>query len=47
MLFDCDWVFEGKGIKIDDDGFTLANLTNIKPHKEPISLLHKQNRCSM
>ena len=38
ILFDCDWVSEGKGIKKDDDGFTLARFTNIKRHNEPFIL---------
>ena len=35
VLFDCDWVSKGKRLKQDEDGFTLANFTNVKRHNEP------------
>nr|XP_027108997.1 uncharacterized protein LOC113728834 [Coffea arabica] len=34
-LFECDWISKGKRLKQDEDGFTLANFKNVKPHPEP------------
>nr|XP_027063083.1 uncharacterized protein LOC113689513 [Coffea arabica] len=34
-LFECDWISKGKKLKQDEDGFTLANFKNVKPHPEP------------
>ncbi|XP_073285447.1 uncharacterized protein [Primulina huaijiensis] len=38
VLFECDWVSKGKRLKLDDDGFMLANFTNVKRHNEPYIL---------
>lgn len=38
VLFDCDWVSKGKRLKKDDEGFTLANFSNVRPHNEPFIL---------
>lgn len=38
VLFECDWVSKGKRLKEDDDGFTLANFTNIRRQNEPFVL---------
>ena len=38
VLFECDWVSKGKRIKQDNDGFVLANFTNVKRHNEPFIL---------
>ncbi|XP_073130868.1 uncharacterized protein [Henckelia pumila] len=38
VLFECDWVSKGKRLKLDDDGFVLANFTNVKRHNEPYIL---------
>ncbi|XP_042472526.1 uncharacterized protein LOC122055220 [Zingiber officinale] len=38
ILFECDWVSKGKRLKLDEDGFMLANFTNVKRHNEPYIL---------
>ncbi|XP_042396490.1 uncharacterized protein LOC121986596 [Zingiber officinale] len=38
VLFECDWVSKGKRLKLDEDGFMLANFTNVKRHNEPYIL---------
>jgi hypothetical protein len=38
VLFECDWVSNGKRLKKDADGFLLANFSNVPPHKEPFIL---------
>jgi hypothetical protein len=38
LLFECDWVSNGKRLKQDADGFLLANFNNVPPHKEPFIL---------
>lgn len=38
VLFGCDWVSKGKRLKQDNDGFTLANFTNVRRHEEPFIL---------
>ena len=38
VLFDCHWVSKGSKLKQDEDGFTLANFTNVKRHNEPFIL---------
>lgn len=37
-MFDCHWVSQGKRIKEDEDGFTIVNFSNLKPHNEPFIL---------
>ncbi|XP_073036742.1 uncharacterized protein [Primulina eburnea] len=38
VLFECDWVSKGERLKLDEDGFMLANFTNVKRHNEPYIL---------
>ncbi|XP_075494387.1 uncharacterized protein LOC142531977 [Primulina tabacum] len=38
VLFECDWVSKGKRLKLDEDGFMLANFTNVKRQNEPYIL---------
>ncbi|KAG6529930.1 hypothetical protein ZIOFF_012147 [Zingiber officinale] len=38
VLFECDWVSKGKRLKLDEDGFMLANFTNVKRHNKPYIL---------
>ncbi|XP_027172109.1 uncharacterized protein LOC113771742 [Coffea eugenioides] len=38
LLFECDWVSKGKRLKQDEDGFMLANFSNVKRHNEPYIL---------
>ena len=38
VLFECDWVTKGRRLKLDSDGFTLANFENIKRQNERFAL---------
>lgn len=38
VLFECEWVSKGKRLKLDEDGFALANFTNVRRHNEPYIL---------
>lgn len=38
VLFECEWVSKGKRLKLDEDGFVLANFTNVRRHNEPYIL---------
>lgn len=38
VLFDCDWISNGRRKKIDENGFTLIKFEGLKPHREPFIL---------
>lgn len=38
VLFDCDWISNGRRKRIDENGFTLLNFKGLKPHNEPFIL---------
>ncbi|XP_042389540.1 uncharacterized protein LOC121981198 isoform X2 [Zingiber officinale] len=38
VLFECEWVSKGKRLKLDEDGFVLANFKNVRRHNEPYIL---------
>ncbi|XP_042383728.1 uncharacterized protein LOC121975883 [Zingiber officinale] len=37
-LFECEWVSKGKRLKLDEDGFMLANFKDVRRHNEPYIL---------
>ncbi|KAG6520978.1 hypothetical protein ZIOFF_018043 [Zingiber officinale] len=37
-LFECEWVSKGKQLKLDEDGFMLANFKDVRRHNEPYIL---------
>ncbi|XP_042400652.1 uncharacterized protein LOC121990613 [Zingiber officinale] len=38
ILFECKWVSKGKRLKLDEDGFVLANFKNVRHNNEPYIL---------
>ncbi|KAG6527797.1 hypothetical protein ZIOFF_009926 [Zingiber officinale] len=38
VFFECEWVSKGKRLKLDEDGFVLANFKNVRHNNEPYIL---------